>query len=63
MNANSQARQGHVGHAGGIPSNKSIKDGPPFASIEFNDGGGNKAGEEDIKVVTANIVMNEVISG
>ena len=39
------------------------KDGPPFASIEFSDGGGDKAGEEDEEVVAANIAVNVVISG
>jgi hypothetical protein len=63
MNANSQAQQGCVGCAGGVPNYKNIKDGPPFASIEFNDGGGDKVGEEDEKVATANIAVNEVISG
>jgi hypothetical protein len=36
---------------------------PPFASIKFNDGGGDEAGEEGIKVATANIAVNEGISG
>ncbi len=40
-----------------------IKDGPPFASIEFNDGGGDKAGEEGEEVVAANIAVNVVIPG
>jgi hypothetical protein len=40
-----------------------IKDGPPFASIEFNDGRGYKAGEEDKEVVAANIAVNVVIPG
>jgi hypothetical protein len=62
MNANSQAQQGCVRSAVGIPNYKNIKEGPPFASIEFNDGRGDKAGEEDIKVATANIAVNEVIS-
>jgi hypothetical protein len=31
--------------------------------IEFNDGGDDNAGEEDMKVATANIAVNEVISG
>ncbi len=48
MNANSQAQQGRVGCAGGIPNYKNVDDHPPFASIEFNDGGGDEAGEEDI---------------
>jgi hypothetical protein len=47
----------------GIPNYKNVQDGSPFADIEFNDGGDDKAGEEDIKVVTANIAVNEVISG
>ncbi len=38
-----------------------VKDGPPFASIEFNDGRGEEAGEEDEKVVAANIAVNVVI--
>jgi hypothetical protein len=63
MNTNSQAQRGHVGYAGGIPNYKNIKDGPPFPSIEFNDGRGDEAGEEDIKVVTANIAVKVVISG
>jgi hypothetical protein len=63
MNANSQAQRGCVGCVGGVPNYKNVKDGPPFASIEFNDGGGDKAGEEDEKVATANMAVNEVISG
>jgi hypothetical protein len=63
MNANSQAQQGHVGCAGGIHNYKNVKEGPPFAGIEFNDGRDDKVGEEDIKVATANIAANEVISG
>jgi hypothetical protein len=63
MNANSQAQQGCIGRAGGIPNYKNIKDGPPLAGIEFNDGGGGKVGEENIKLATANIAVNEVISG
>jgi hypothetical protein len=63
MNTNNQAQQGHVGHAGGIPNYKNAKEGPPFASIEFNDGGGDKAGEEDEKVAKVNIAVNQVISG
>jgi hypothetical protein len=63
MNANSQAQQGCVGCAGGIPNYKNVEEGPPFAGIEFNDGGDDKTGEEDIKLVTANIAVNEVISG
>ncbi len=31
--------------------------------IEFNDSGDDNAGEEDIKVVTVNITVNEMISG
>ena len=62
MNANSQTRWGCVGHAGGIPNYKNIKDSPPFAGIEFNDGRDDKAGEEDIKLATASITVNEVIS-
>jgi hypothetical protein len=63
MNANSQAQQGRVGHARGVPNYKNVEDSLPFAEIEFDDGGGDKAGEEDIKVATANIAVNEVISG
>jgi hypothetical protein len=63
MNANSQAQLGWVGSTGGIPNYKNVEDGPPFAGIEFNDGGGDEAGEEDIKVVTANHAVNEMISG
>jgi hypothetical protein len=63
MNANSQAQHGCVGHAGGVLNYKNAKDGPPPTSIEFNYGGGDKAGEEDEKVATANIAVNEVISG
>jgi hypothetical protein len=44
------------------PNNKNVKDGPPFAGIKFNDGGDKEAGMEDIKVTTANIAVNEVIS-
>ncbi len=40
-----------------------VKDGPLFASIEFNDGGGDKAGEEDEEVVTVNMAVNVVIPG
>jgi hypothetical protein len=47
----------------GCPQLQNVKDGPPFAGIEFNDGGDEEAGEENIKVVTANIAVNEVISG
>ncbi len=63
MNANSQAQQGCVGRAGGVPNYENVKDGPPFASIEFNDGGGDKVGEKGIIVATANIAVNKVISG
>jgi hypothetical protein len=63
MYANSQAQQGCVGCAGGIPNYNNIDDGSPFAGIEFNDGGDDKAGEEDIKLATENITVNEVISG
>jgi hypothetical protein len=35
----------------------------PLAGIEFNDGGDEEAGEENIKVAAANIAVNEVISG
>jgi hypothetical protein len=63
MNANSQAQQGRVECAGGIPNYKNVQDSPPFAGIEFNDGGDDKAGEEDINLATANIAVNEVISG
>jgi hypothetical protein len=38
-----------------------VEDGPPFASIEFNDGKGDKAGEEDEEVAAANIAVNVVI--
>jgi hypothetical protein len=64
MNANSQAQRGCVECAGGIPNPnyKKGKYGPPFAGIEFNDGGDEEAGEENIKVATANIAVNEVIS-
>ena len=40
-----------------------VKDGPPFTSIEFNDGGGDKAGEEDEEVAAANIPVTVVIPG
>jgi hypothetical protein len=40
-----------------------VKDDPPFASIEFNDGRGDEAGEEDEEVVAANINVNVVIPG
>ena len=63
MNANSQAQQGCVECAGGVPNYKNVQDSPPFAGIEFSDGGDDKAGEEDIKLATANIAVNEVISG
>jgi hypothetical protein len=61
MNANSQVQRGCVECAGGILNYKNDKDGPPFAAIEFNDGGDEEAGEENIKVATANIAVNEVI--
>jgi hypothetical protein len=63
MNANSKAQRGCVERAGGVLNYKNVKDGPPFTGIEFNDGGDEEAGEENIKVVTANIAVNEVISG
>ncbi len=63
MNANSQVQRGHVGCAGGVPKYKNIKDGPPLAGIEFNDGGGDEAGEDNIKLATAKVAVNEVISG
>jgi hypothetical protein len=63
MNANSKAQRGCVEHAGGIPNYKNIEDAPPFAGIEFNDGRDEEVGEENIKVATANIAVNEVISG
>jgi hypothetical protein len=63
MNANSQAQQGCVGCAGGAPNYKNVEDSPLFAIIEYNDDGSDKADEEDIKVATANISVNEVISG
>jgi hypothetical protein len=40
-----------------------VEDGPPFPSIDVNDGGGDKAGEEDEKVAAANISVNVVITG
>jgi hypothetical protein len=40
-----------------------VKDGPPFASIEFNDGGSDKAGEEDEELAAANIPVNVAIPG
>jgi hypothetical protein len=58
MNAISQVQRGCVECAGGVPNYKNIKDGPPFAGIEFNDGGDEEAGEENIKVATANIAVN-----
>jgi hypothetical protein len=36
---------------------------PPFAGIEFNNGRYEEAGEDNIKVATANIIVNKVISG
>jgi hypothetical protein len=62
MNANSQAPQGHVGRAGHVSNYKNIKNKPPYTGIEFNDGKDKEAGMEDIKVATANITVNEVIS-
>jgi hypothetical protein len=43
------------------PTTKTSKQ-PPYTGIKFNDGRDNKAGMEDIKVATANITVNEVIS-
>ena len=63
MSTNSQAQQGRVDCAGGVPNYKNVEDGPPFAGIEFSDGGDDEAGEQDIKLATANIAVNEVISG
>jgi hypothetical protein len=63
MNANSQVQRGHVERAGSIPNYKNLKDGPPFADIELNDGGDEEAGEENIELATANIAVNKVISG
>ncbi len=40
-----------------------VKDGSPFASFEFNDGRGDKVGEEDEEVAAANIAENVVIPG
>ncbi len=48
MNANSQVQQGCVERAGGISNYKNVKDAPPFAGIEFNDGRDEEAGEENI---------------
>ncbi len=62
MNANSQVQRGCVKRTGGIPNYKNVKNSPPFAGIEFNDGRDEEAGEENIKVATANIAVNEVIS-
>jgi hypothetical protein len=42
--------------------NEVVSDALGASSIEFNDGGGDEAGEEDVKVATANIAVNEVIS-
>ncbi len=47
---------------GASPTTKNVKDGPPFAGIEFNEGGDEEADEENIKVATTNIAVNEVIS-
>jgi hypothetical protein len=63
MNANSQAQRGHVRRAGHAPNYKNIKHEPPYAGIEFNDGGDNEAAVEDIKRATTNITVNKVISG
>ncbi len=41
----------------------SFKDSPPFASIEFNDGRVDEAGEEDEEVAAANIAVDVVILG
>jgi hypothetical protein len=62
MNANSQAQRGCVECAGGVSNYKNVKDGSPFAGIDFNDGRDEEAGEENIKLTTANIAVNEVIS-
>jgi hypothetical protein len=62
-NANSQTQRGRIGCTKGVPNYKNIEDGPPLAGIEFNDGGDDNVGEEDIKVATTNIAVNEVISG
>ncbi len=40
-----------------------VKDGPPFTSNEFNNGGDDKVGDEDKEVVAANIAVNVVIPG
>ncbi len=56
----------HVIEEEGVGANDAadaVKDGPPFACIEFNDGGGDKAGEEDEEVAAANITVNVVIPG
>jgi hypothetical protein len=37
--------------AGGVSNYKNVKDGPPFAGIEFNDGGDEETGEKNIKEV------------
>jgi hypothetical protein len=57
MNAHSQAQRGCVGRARGIPNYKNVKEGPPFAGIEFNDGRDDKAGGEGIKVATAKLLQ------
>jgi hypothetical protein len=62
MNTDSQAQQVLVGSTGGFPNYKNVKDSPLFTSIKFNDGRGDKAGEEDEEVATVNITVNEVIS-
>ncbi len=56
MNANSQALRGCVGRDGGIPNYKNVKNGSPVASIEFNNGGGDKASEEAEQVATAKLL-------
>jgi hypothetical protein len=48
MNANSQVQRGCVEHAGSVPNYKNIKDRPPFAGIEFSDGGDEEVGEDNI---------------
>jgi hypothetical protein len=40
-----------------------VKDGPPFPSIEFNDGRSDEACEEDEEVAAAKIPVNVVIPG
>ncbi len=48
MNANSQAQRGCVECTGGVPNYKNIENDPPFAGIEFNDGGNEEECVEDI---------------